>query len=158
MSVINEGFFSAFRNPPAIVVQAFDEEKALAECRALIEQRDGAKGEFKDAIIALGQKLIEARRAMPGQPLPNGRERHSPAFVAFFEKCGLSRSTANSYMSYARDPKRLEKNRDSVRQHGGGSRYARHRTLKEMLAAINNGYSLAEIKAAIQKELSSVPQ
>lgn len=145
-------------NPPAIVHQAFDEEKALTECRTLIEKRDEAKGECRDAILALGQKLIEARRAMPGEMNTNGKEKYSPGFRAFIKKIDLSHGVVSTYMRYARNPDVLtaHRDRDRIKKLGAyhdRSKKLRRLTLAEVLAAYNNGHSPEAIFRAIAEEL-----
>jgi hypothetical protein len=146
-------------SPPAYVVQAFDEAKAVAECRALIERRDEAKGEFKDAILELGQKLIEARRAMPGVK-GKGKEVYSPAFLAFVEKCGLAKDSAGIYMGYARDPRRLEKNRANtaalIKKKGGTKGYYRRKTLTEVRELLQQAPDVATALRVIEEELNEI--
>jgi hypothetical protein len=150
-------------NPPAIVRQAFDEEKALAECRELIARRDEAKGEFKSTILLLGQKLAEARQAWPDTVNSRGcGKTYNPRLIGFAEKLGIARGSLRSYLGFARNPQRLldhyqrSKKRDATL--GGGYKrgqgVARRKTLEEILAAYDNGYPPAEIFAAIRKEIN----
>src|SRR5438270_13770063 len=114
------------------VRQLFDEARSLAACRVLIEQRDTAKGEYIDAVLALGHQLIQVRRAVPGASVRPGQESYSPTFLAFIEKLGIHRATATRYMSQARDPRKLD-----ARRKAGSTRnrliVARANILKEML-------------------------
>lgn len=130
-------------SPPAIVQAAFDEARIVAECRALIVRRDEAKGEFKSVIIALGQKFLEARRAMCGAG------HYTPAFIAFIEKCGLAKRTVEGYMSYARKPERLT--RDKSRR---GIAPARRRTLVEIRDMLTQAADLDAAIEAIDLELA----
>ena len=145
-------------NPPAIVVQAFDEARAVEECKALIERRDEAKGEFKDAILALGQKFIEARRAMPDVPnLKGGGLMYGPAFLAFIEKCGLAKPTAAKYMSYVKDPRRLMATR--TRGLADTNRYRarlRRQTLAEVSALLVEAPDLETARRIITEELNEL--
>lgn len=139
-------------NPPAMIQAAFDEARALAECRELIARRDEAKGEFKDAILLLGQKFIEARRMMPGTMAPGGMERYSPAFLAFVAKTGLSMGTAASYMGYARKPERLMVHRERVNHN---NKFAhRAKILKEVAQLLAEAPDLATARRVIQEELN----
>lgn len=152
-------------NPPAMIQAAFDEARALAECRELIARRDEAKGEFKDAILLLGQKFIEARRMMPDVPSRSdggGARTYSPAFRAFIEKCGLAHITACHYMSFARDPKKLEAHKkrkaDITAKAGGSGAYqngrSRRRALVEVLDMLKKAADLDAAIEAIQEELN----
>jgi hypothetical protein len=143
-------------NPPAIVQAAFDEERALAEVRQAIERRDEAKGEYKDAILAIGQVLIDARRAMPGV-MVGGSEKYSPQFLAFVEKCGLGKMTAAHYMGFVRDPKRLELLRQKAaldRRRGGPTVRVRRKTLKEVLDMLKDADSVEQAMEVIRGELN----
>lgn len=140
-------------NPPAMIQAAFDEARALAECRELIARRDEAKGEFKDAILLLGQKFIEARRMMPGRRALNGVETYSDQFKAFVEKTGLSMSTVCGYMSFARKPESLTAHRKRGTR---SSRAATHRmkALKEVAQLLAEAPDLATARRVIQEELN----
>lgn len=140
-------------NPPAMIQAAFDEARALVECRELIARRDEAKGEYKDAILLLGQKFIEARKAMPGVIAPGGNERYSPAFKAFVEKTGLSIITACNYMCYARNPKRLEAARARATVSSLAST-RRAKILKEVAQLLAEAPDLATARRVIQEELN----
>ena len=140
-------------NPPAMIQAAFDEARALAECRELIARRDEAKGEYKDAVLLLGQKFIEARRMMPGAVMPNGQENYSDQFKAFVEKAGLSVKTARHYMRYARNPKALERQR-AVGRARDGARYRRAKVLKEVAQLLAEAPDLATARRVIQEELN----
>jgi len=140
-------------SPPALVQAAFDEARALAECKELIERRDDAQGEVKEAFLLLGQKLIQARRAMPGTMKPNGTEKYSPTFLAFIDKVGLTLATARRYMSFARDPKRLEANRAHARKRGSERRV---RVLKEVVELLAQAPDLETARRVIQEELNEI--
>lgn len=148
-------------NPPAIVVAAFDEARALEEIKAAVAARDEAKGEFKDAILVIGQKLIEARRAMPGIIGRNGRETYSSAFLAFVEQCGLSIHTARSYVTFARDPKRLERHRGRTHK-GNNKRFigrlkeTRRCALEEVRDLLQQAPDLETAQRIIQEELDEI--
>lgn len=148
-------------NPPAVVQAAFDEARALAECRELIARRDEAKGEFKDAVALLGQKLIEARRAMPGVMGPFNKESFSPGFLAFVEKTGLALSTAKSYMVFARDPKKREAyNAKKGIRNAAKYRAKRNRdrrlALEEVVELLGQAPDLATARRVIQEELNAI--
>lgn len=138
-------------NPPAMIQAAFDEAQALAECRELIARRDEAKGEFKDAILLLGQRLIAARKAMPGATGIGGKENYSVAFKAFLEKVGLATNTASTYMSYARNPARLaaQRSRDSQRAR-------RTKVLTEVAELLAQAPDLDTARRVIQEELNAI--
>jgi hypothetical protein len=133
----------------AEVRYVFDEEKALAECKELIARRDEAKGEFKDTIVEIGKRLLEARRAWPDERLPQGGVGYSKQLRTFIAKLGIEHNTGKRYMSYARDPSRLAENRRAVK------RYAKSRVvaLREMLTAYDGGATPEEIFTAIREEL-----
>jgi hypothetical protein len=137
--------------PSAYVQAAFDEARALAECKALLERRDEAKGEFKDAVLLLGQKLTEARRAMPGVIGPGGHEKYSPAFRSFIGQLGLALTTAKGYISFARNPARLAASR---KRHYSGMR--RVRVLKEVAELLAQAPDIETARRVIQEELSEV--
>lgn len=139
-------------NPPAMIQAAFDEARALAECRELIARRDEAKGEFKDALLLLGQKFIEARRMMPGSPRPNGQENYSDRFKAFVEKTGLAIGTAANYMGYARKPERLMLHREKINHNNKFARRAK--VLKEVAQLLAEAPDLATARRVIQEELN----
>ncbi len=145
-------------SPPAMIQAAFDEARALAECRELIARRDEAKGEFKDAVLLLGQRLVAARKAMPGAPLPNGREHFSPAFVSFVEKTGLSFGTVKRYMTYARNPRQLESQRARERERAGitvsSFKHQRVKVLTEVAKLLAEAPDLATARRVIQEELN----
>ena len=150
-------------NPPAIVVQAFDEARALEEIKAAVERRDEAKGEFKGAVLVIGQTLIEARRAMPGTALPNGMEKYSPAFLAFIEKCGLARITAIGYMGFARNPARYTAKvaggkalKKALRAARGADYYPRRRILAEVSALLAEAPDLETARRVITEELNEL--
>jgi hypothetical protein len=147
-------------SPPAYVVQAFDEAKAVAECRTLVKRRDEAKGEFKDAILALGQKLIEARRAMPGVILTGGhggvRESYSLAFLAFVEKCGISRAAASQYMSYARNPLTSVRNKAHYASKNTPKFFYRRKTLAEVRELLQQAPDVATALRVIEEELNEI--
>lgn len=165
---MNEVHFTGHNmlNPPAIVRQAFDEATAVAECRALIERKDAAKGDFKDATLLLGQRLLDARRAMPDVPRfgTHGKLLCSPAFRAFVEKCGIAWHTARCYMNYARNPQALEQARLRNRQHHeatGGSHKAtvnraRRKTLAEVQALLAEAPDLETARRVIAEELNEL--
>jgi hypothetical protein len=142
-------------SPPAYVVQAFDEAKAVAECRALVERRDEAKGEFRIATLVLGQKLIEARRAMPGVVTTFGNETYSPAFLAFVEKCGLAKCTALQYMSYARNPARMMEHSKRA-SHARRVARTRHKTLTEVRELLQQAPDVATALRVIEEELNEI--
>jgi hypothetical protein len=144
-----------FDHPPAIYAPAFDEQHALVTARNLLAQRDAAKGDYKDAVLALGRLLADVRRTLPDVPGQRGTLTFSPAFLAFTEKVGLTRSTVTQYMSYARDPKRLEANRSRMRGNNTPKHRYRRQTLEQILAAIENGFTADDIRAAIRKELDA---
>lgn len=144
-------------NPPAIIQAAFDEARALAECRELIARRDEAKGEHKGATLLLGQMLIAARKAMPGVLRPNGQEAYSDRFKAFVEKAGITLGTAQVYMTYARKPARLEKVKAySVAYESTYKRAAARRAkiLKEVAQLLAEAPDLATARRVIQEELN----
>lgn len=136
-------------NPPAMIQAAFDEARALAECRELIARRNEARGEFKSAVLLLGQRLIAARAAMPGPMGVAGRESYSVGFKAFLGKLGLAMSTASAYMSYARDPARLSAQK--VRE---SHRTRRAKVLKEVAELLAEAPDLATARRVIQEELN----
>jgi hypothetical protein len=141
----------------------FDEARALEEIKSQLERRDEAKGEFKDAILLIGQKLIEARRALPGASIGNG-ESYSPAFLAFIEKSGVKKVTASMYMSYARDPRRLDAERARQRaitaKMGGAMQRAstthRRRTLADVQALLAEAPDLETARRIITEELNEL--
>lgn len=141
-------------SPPALVQAAFDEVKAVAECRVLIERRDDARGDYSEAIIALGQKLIDARKAMPGPVLKNGTESYSPRFLVFIEKLGLSRSTAVSYMCFARNPQRLANAHNRYKRYTVGG--YRKKTLTEVQELLIQASTLEEARRVIEEELNEI--
>ena len=136
-------------NPPAIVVQAFDEKKALAEIRTAIEQRDESKAGYRTAILDIGSWLATARRSMPGAKIGKV-ETYSPAFKEFVAATGLSLQTARIYMGYARNPGQLSA---QIKRNVGRASRARRAVLTEIVKAVDNGHPLDEILAAIRKEL-----
>ena len=152
-----EGISPEVLNPPAVVVQAFDEVRALVEIQEAVARRDEAKGEFKDAISVVGRKLIEARRAMPDVPSRGSRGHltYSPAFLAFIEKTGLTKSTARHYMSYVRNPKTLEKQRNNALCHGGTGR-RRRRLLTEVLDLLTKAPDLNTAIAVVREEINEI--
>jgi len=137
-------------NPPAIVQAAFDEARTLAECRELIARRNDARGEFKDAVLLLGQRLVAARAAMPGPVGVGGKESYSAGFKAFLEKLGLATNTASTYMSYARDPARLSAQK--VRE---SQRTRRAKVLKEVAELLAQAPDLDTARRVIQEELNA---
>lgn len=144
-------------NPPAIVQAAFDEARALVEIKAAVERRNTAKGEFKHAVLVIGQRLVEARRAMPDVVGVRGARTgaYSPAFLAFIEKCGLARSTAQNYMGYVRDPRRLERAR--AQTNGTTVRAGwRRKTLTEVQALLAEAPDLATASRIIAEELNEL--
>lgn len=138
-------------NPPALVQQAFDEERMLAEVKVLIAQRDDGRETSNDAILAIGHKFLAARRALPGIPAAHG-ERDSEAFRTLIGKVGLSRSTILGYMSYARRPDSLKRKRALART--GGKFSSRTRFLKEIRDALLNA-TKEEVLDAINLELNN---
>lgn len=140
-------------NPPAIVVQAFDEKKALAEIKAAVELRDESKAGYKDAILQIGSWLTAARRAMPGTKV-GGSERYSPGFLNFVASTGLTPDTARNYMGYVRDPSRLEAKRKLDSDRMARVSRVRRKTLAEIVKALDNGFTPDEVIAAIRKEIN----
>ena len=137
-------------SPPAMIRAAFDEARALAECKELIARRDEAKGEFKDAVLLLGQKLIEARRAMPDVVFSDGKKCYSRGFSGFLEKAGLTVGGAYSYMRFARDPAKLDRARRQARVG------PRTRVLKEVVELLAQAPDLATARQVIQEELDAI--
>jgi hypothetical protein len=137
--------------PPAIVVQAFDEKRALTEIKTLVEYRDESRAGYKDSILQIGSWLIAARRAMPGRKI-GGAEKFSDEFLAFIASAGIAMNTARQYMFHARNPGSLEAKRraDTATRLSHG----RRKTLEEIVKALDNGFTADEVIAAIRKELN----
>lgn len=135
---------------PVVQVQAaFDEERALVEIREQIDRRDAAKGAHISAMLVIGQKLIEARRAMPGVALQNGKETYSAAFLAFCAKVGLGKETVTRYMSLARSPARLERSVTTSREARKSLRATTLIEIRDALLACTR----EEVLEAIEQEL-----
>ena len=151
MKILNPQVIS----PPGFVQAAFDEARALAECKDLLERREAAKGEYKSVILLLGAKLIEARRAMPDVVFGNSKPCYSRGFAAFIDKLGLKPSTAYSYMRFARDPKKLEAQKTRVQELTGPGR-RRARVLREVAELLEQAPDLATARRVIQEELDEI--